>query len=270
MNCRITEGVTIVPTCDRAALRRRWRARVSVSFILLIGTCPGCDERLAGSPPPARDAAAQTSSAVAARPALRIIDGDTLELNGERHRLFGIDAPEAGATCIDTQARFWPCGEHATQRLRELTQHRAVRCEAVPGERDGYGRRISRCRADGIDVADRLVRDGLAWAYVKYSREHSEAQAQARQARRGVWQARNEPPWRMRARRRAERDALAEAREPTADAACRIKGNVSASGRIYHLPGSRDYAATRISTRRGERWFCSEADALAAGWRARR
>lgn len=49
---------------------------------------------------------------------------------------------------------------------------------------------------------------------------------------------------------------------------CLIKGNVSARGeRIYHLPGCRYYAATRIDPARGERWFCSEQEALAAGWR---
>jgi hypothetical protein len=50
--------------------------------------------------------------------------------------------------------------------------------------------------------------------------------------------------------------------------ACDIKGNISASGeRIYHLPGDKYYAVTRIDTFRGERWFCSESEAQAAGWR---
>ena len=50
---------------------------------------------------------------------------------------------------------------------------------------------------------------------------------------------------------------------------CNIKGNISHNSgrRIYHMPGDRDYARTRISPSRGERWFCSEAEARAAGWR---
>ena len=50
---------------------------------------------------------------------------------------------------------------------------------------------------------------------------------------------------------------------------CRIKGNISYNSgkRIYHMPGDRDYARTKISPARGERWFCSEAEARAAGWR---
>lgn len=50
---------------------------------------------------------------------------------------------------------------------------------------------------------------------------------------------------------------------------CDIKGNISIKSgeRIFHVPGQRDYAETRISPGKGERWFCSEADARAAGWR---
>ena len=49
---------------------------------------------------------------------------------------------------------------------------------------------------------------------------------------------------------------------------CSIKGNVSRSGeRIYHVPGGRFYDRTKINESAGERWFCSEEDALAAGWR---
>lgn len=53
---------------------------------------------------------------------------------------------------------------------------------------------------------------------------------------------------------------------------CNIKGNISYYGgeRIYHVPGQEYYSATRISLLKGERWFCSEAEAQAAGWRRAR
>jgi endonuclease YncB( thermonuclease family) len=57
---------------------------------------------------------------------------------------------------------------------------------------------------------------------------------------------------------------------PGPAAGCVIKGNLSSNGRIYHLPGSASYDATRIDTSTGERWFCSESEALAAGWRPAR
>lgn len=53
--------------------------------------------------------------------------------------------------------------------------------------------------------------------------------------------------------------------------ACNIKGNVSTRGeRIYHVPGQKYYQETRISASHGERWFCSEEEARAAGWRKSR
>ena len=55
------------------------------------------------------------------------------------------------------------------------------------------------------------------------------------------------------------------------DPGCRIKGNVSASGeRIYHRPSDDYYMRTLVNPFRGERWFCSEADARRAGWRPAR
>jgi hypothetical protein len=108
-----------------------------------------------------------------------------------------------------------------------------------------------------------MVRDGWALAFVRYSTRYQAAEAQARASRLGIWQTSFEPPWDYRAGRW---------RTDTASApdACPIKGNISAKGeRIYHTPwGSRSYAKTVIDTSKGERWFCSEREALDAGWRA--
>ena len=68
--------------------------------------------------------------------------------------------------------------------------------------------------------------------------------------------------------RRGERlQAEARTEGGSASGDCRIKGNISSSNRIYHVPGGQWYARTRIDTSKGERWFCSEAQARAAGWR---
>jgi hypothetical protein len=56
----------------------------------------------------------------------------------------------------------------------------------------------------------------------------------------------------------------------TAAKSCRIKGNISGNGRIYHMPGQKYYGATKINAAKGERWFCSEAESRAAGWRKAR
>jgi len=63
-----------------------------------------------------------------------------------------------------------------------------------------------------------------------------------------------------------ERSPGEDAEPPSPD--CRIKGNVSSSGKIYHVPGHGSYDQTVIDESKGERWFCTEEEARAAGWRA--
>ena len=83
-------------------------------------------------------------------------------------------------------------------------------------------------------------------------------------ARLGVWQAETQPPWAFREDRWGR--AVAEA-----PGGCPIKGNINRDGeRIYHTPWSPWYGRTQIDEAHGERWFCDEAEAVAAGWRAAR
>ena len=99
-------------------------------------------------------------------------------------------------------------------------------------------------------------------AYRKYSTDYVSHETAAKAGRRGLWRGDFVVPSRW---RRGER---LEAVAPSAVGECRIKGNVSRSGtRIYHVPGGASYAKTRIDTSKGERWFCSEAEARGAGWR---
>ena len=125
------------------------------------------------------------------------------------------------------------------------------------------------CRHAGQDVNAWMVSQGLALAYRRYSRGYVGEEASARDARLGMWRGDFVPPWDW---RRGER--LAGSRSaPTsaAGAKCRIKGNIGRDGgRIYHVPGGQFYERTRIDTSRGERWFCTEAEARAAGWRRSR
>jgi endonuclease YncB( thermonuclease family) len=192
----------------------------------------------------------------------RAIDGDTLAIGALRVRLYGIDAPETGQRCKTAEGKPWPCGAAATKRLAVLISGGDLRCEGRGYDR--YDRLLAVCRIGGKDVNATLVAEGLAEAYRKYALDYVPQEQAARAARRGLWQGAHEAPQAVRA---ATKSAPAPQSAP---GGCAIKGNISGNGRIYHLPGSRSYEKTRIDTAKGERWFCSEGEARAAGWRAAR
>ena len=125
-----------------------------------------------------------------------VIDADTIEIHGERIRLFGIDAPESCQTCIDASSRTWRCGQRAALALQELIERRTVSC--AERDIDRYGRIVGRCLVGGLDVNEWLVVQGFALAYRWYSHDYIAAEDQARAARRGVWAGSFEPPWEWR------------------------------------------------------------------------
>ena len=197
----------------------------------------------------------------------RVIDGDTIEVSSARIRLFGIDAPESAQRCL-AGTRRWPCGEEATRALAGRIEGRSVACEER--DRDRYGRIVAVCRYGGQDVNAWMVREGWAMAYRRYSRAYVGEEAAAKAAQRGVWRGKLVPPWDWRRGDRLTTDTRDAPRVAARDrGGCNIKGNISHNSgrRIYHMPGDRDYERTRISTSRGERYFCTEAEARAAGWR---
>lgn len=204
-------------------------------------------------------------TALSGRP--RVVDGDTIDVGGARIRLHGVDAPESGQSCVAQGAR-WPCGRRATRALAGRLGGRTVVCEER--DRDRYGRIVAVCRQDGRDINAWMVAEGWALAYRRYSREYVDEESSARAARKGIWRGEFVAPWDWRRGKRlrgAARTASPEAN--TASTRCNIKGNISHNSgrRIYHMPGDQHYARTRIDPPRGERWFCSEAEARAAGWR---
>ena len=197
---------------------------------------------------------------------VRVIDADTWEVGPVRVRLFGIDAPEQDQTCRTEHGVPWTCGRWVTDEARDRFEGRHALCERL--DTDRYGRMVARCRVDGQDGGRILVSEGLALAYRRYSMDYDLDEKAAAVTDRGLHGANVQN---LQVYRQIRRDAAA-LMAPPADADCTIKGNLSQSTgeAIYHLPGQRDYDKTRISPARGERWFCNEAEARAAGWRPAR
>ena len=207
--------------------------------------------------------------------AATIIDGDTLEIRGQRIRLHGVDAPESSQTC-DRHGKPYRCGQQAALALADLIGRQTVRCE--PRDQDRYGRIVGVCRVGDTDVNAWLVRNGHAVAYRQYSQDYVAPEAQARAEQAGIWAGTFQMPWDHRRDKRGGSPPAASARaqeqpsvpQPAVPVGgeCLIKGNINASGdRIYHVPGAAFYDRTQVDTRKGERWFCSEAEAQNAGWR---
>lgn len=127
-----------------------------------------------------------------------VIDGDTIEIHGERIRLNGIDAPESRQFCLDDRGAEYRCGRAAADALDAfLADRRPISCEVV--DIDRYGRYVAICSAAGIDVSGWLVREGHALDWERYSKgKYSGDQAAARQARRGMWAGLFARPWEWR------------------------------------------------------------------------
>lgn len=188
----------------------------------------------------------------------RVVDGDTLDVGPTRVRLEGIDAPELAQTCRTASGELWDCGKAAASFLRSMVQQRDLACDHSGS--DVYRRTLATCFDEGTNINEAMVRAGMAWAFVKYSRAYVADEADARGRKVGVWQGPAEAPWNF-------RHAEWQVAETAAPSGCAIKGNISARGHIYHMPWSPWYGRVKIDTSHGERWFCSEAEALTAGWR---
>ncbi len=189
----------------------------------------------------------------------RVVDGDTLDVAGQKIRIEGIDAFESAQTCFDAQGNVWECGQAGTAYLIKLTRGKTISCRGQ--DFDPYDRLIADCRVNGTDIGAAMVQQGLALVFAKFSATYVDQQQQAKIAKAGVWSGTFLTPWEFRA-------MVWTLSAQAAPGDCPIKGNISGSGKIYHAPYSKSYAKTRIDESKGERWFCSEADALTAGWRA--
>lgn len=209
----------------------------------------------------------------------RIVDGDTLAIGDTKIRLEGIDAPESDQVCLDRNSAKWNCGIVARDRLIQHVDGRPIEC--MPTGTDRYTRTLAVCRLGEENLNAWMVREGFALAFAKYSTAYVGEEAEARKAQRGLWNGAFIAPWDWRHRDKGTVvlgalsvpiTAQAQLLEPASAAGapspnCLIKGNVNRQGeRIYHMPGGLNYAKVNMAAP-GKRWFCTEDEAEAAGWR---
>ncbi len=188
----------------------------------------------------------------------RVIDGDTIEIEGgERVRYIGIDTPET----VDPRKPVQCFGVEASKKNKEMVEGKIVRLEKDITDRDKYNRLLRYIYVGDIFINLELVKQGFAYSYsyppdIKYQDQIVNAQQEAKDANRGLWSA------------CPVQTAVPAPQENNFDSSCSIKGNISTSGeKIYHLLGCGSYSKTQIDEKRGEKWFCSEFEAQAAGWR---
>jgi endonuclease YncB( thermonuclease family) len=123
-----------------------------------------------------------------------VIDGDTLEIHGNRIRLWGMDAPETTQLCRDDDSTQYRCGAQAANDLDAFIATRPVNCNPI--SLDQYGRTVATCTVGGADLGQWLVRSGLALDWPQYSHgKYGADQRDAEKAGRGIWKGSYVEPW---------------------------------------------------------------------------
>ncbi len=216
-----------------------------------------------------------------------VVDGDTIKVDYHGKttsvRLIGVNTPET----VDPRKDVECFGEEASQFLRSLLEGKAVRLEPdiSQSDRDKYDRLLRYIYLDGEDVSLTIIQNGYGYEYtynVPYQKQvrYRAAQTEAENGKRGLWAdgvcTKSEP---VATKPQTPENEPANTSKPqntapvvtapaTSTQHCKIKGNISSSGeKIYHMPGQQFYDKTVIDTSKGERWFCTEQEAVNAGWR---
>lgn len=214
-----------------------------------------------------------------------ITDADTLILNGTPYRLDGIDAPETDQRCLNATGAMWMCGIEARDQLKNFVSGRGVRCDDQGADPVYRNRRIGICWVEGEtrSLNQWLVLEGWALNFEPYAKGRFKAdQEAARDKSNGIWKGCFSPPQDVRRWDKSSAGLLGAAcpkgketetrnvlfpDHPVIPLGCSIKGKLAARAHftghrgIYHIEGCRSYAQSP------DRWFCSELEAQAEGFR---
>ena len=123
---------------------------------------------------------------------LKIVDGDTIVLNGERIRFSGIDTPELKQTCLQGDQEV-SCGMSAKMLLVKRIGNNIPEC--ISEGKDVYKRTLAECFINGESLSSFLVRSGYAFAYRKYSKKFIKDEDFAKANKLGMWAMTFQYPW---------------------------------------------------------------------------
>ena len=123
---------------------------------------------------------------------LRVVDGDTIHLNGVKIRFTGIDTPELKQTCIK-EGFIDPCGVTAKEILIVKIGDNKVEC--ISEGKDRYKRTLAECFVNDESLSSYLVRSGYAFAYRRYSKKFVLDEDYARINKIGMWSMKFQYPW---------------------------------------------------------------------------
>ena len=123
---------------------------------------------------------------------LRVVDGDTIILNGEKIRFLGIDTPELKQTCLQGNEEV-DCGMFAKMLLVKKIGNKIPNC--IGEKKDFYKRTLAECFVNGESLSKFLVRSGYAFAYRKYSTKFIKDEDFAKVNKLGMWSMTFQYPW---------------------------------------------------------------------------
>ena len=123
---------------------------------------------------------------------LRVVDGDTIVLNGEKIRFSGIDTPELKQTCMNGDEKVF-CGKTAKMHLIKKIGNETPEC--ISEGKDAYKRTLAECFVNGESLSAFLVRSGYAFAYRKYSDKFIKDEEFAKENKLGMWAMTFQYPW---------------------------------------------------------------------------
>ncbi len=190
-----------------------------------------------------------------------VLNAGMLIVRGQNIVLWGVDAPDRMQNCRRNN-KEWHCGRHAAYALIDKTKDQDVRC--ADRDLDEFARIQAVCFIGEEDINAWLVKEGWALAYPWHTEDYVDLEIAARDAKKGLWRSQFISPSEWRSGRRLGWTLPVYEDAPEG---CDIKGNISSTNiYTYHVPGGRWYDTAKIDSTRGERWFCSEEEAEAAGW----